>query len=254
VTGPAAVVVPHPPLLVPELTGPGAPDAAALRAACAAAVRDLLDGGSGDLLLIGPGSVTRRHDEGSWGSLAGYGVAIDAPARVAARFRTDSGRSSGPSLPPSLPLSLTIGCYLLDRTGVLDQTDAGLPAVLQEVAVDAEPQDCARLGAELDGRYPGSRWLVLADGTTKRTARAPGAFDPSAQGFDDEVASALADGSPDRLLALDARRAAVLGVAGRSAWQVLAGAWRAAGHPPTVARVDYHQAPYGVGYLVARWS
>jgi hypothetical protein len=97
--------------------------------------------------------------------------------------------------------------------------------------------------------------MVLGDGTTRRTERAPGAFDPRAEPLDGAVEAALAAGDPDRLLDLDPAMAAALGVGGRVAWQVLAGAWKvlAAGRSAQ-GRVDYAGAPFGVGYVVARWS
>jgi hypothetical protein len=244
VTGPRAIVVPHPPLLLEQLTGPGARDAEPLRAACDAAVGALLAARHQELLLIGPGERTRRHDHRAWGSFGGFGglgAPVDAPRAAAG---APSGRPAGP---PGLPLSLTVGAYLLDRAG------AHPPAAFQEVAVRAGADDAARLGAELAARHPRAGVLVLADGTTKRTQRAPGAFDPRAEDFDAQVRAAFEDGAPGRLLALDPDLATELGAAGRSAWQVLAGIWSARGRPDSRPHVDYDGAPYGVGYLVVRW-
>lgn len=250
-TGPLrrhAVVLPHPPLLCAELTGPGAVGASDVRTACALAVRDLLDGAPTHCVVVGPGERTTEHEVGAWGTLAGYGVAVEAPSGAA-------GRSAG--RPPSLPLSLTIGCHLLDRA------DRAEPEVVQfgsvgttllEVAVDADPETCRALGARLAARRPDAAWLVLGDGTTGRTDRAPGAFDPRAEPFDARIEAALASGTPGRLLALDAAEAAELGAGGRAAWQVLAGAWESfSGGRPASARIDLAAAPFGVGYFVARW-
>ena len=58
--------------------------------------------------------------------------------------------------------------------------------------------------------YPGTEvfvgasvGVVVADGTAKRTEKAPGHFDPRAESFDDSVDAALRNGDPDGLLALD---------------------------------------------------
>ena len=60
--------------------------------------------------------------------------------------------------------------------------------------------------------------------------------------------------TPRALLALDVALARDLLVAGRAAWQALAGA--ALDAPPAGgwhARLTYDDAPFGVGYFVAAW-
>src|SRR5436190_16816427 len=99
----AAAVCPHPPLLVPEVTGvhgPGAPDPAAdelrrLRTACRDAVALLL-GAAPDLLVVAGGAgQTAEYPAAAGGSLRDFAV----PFTVGAE--------------PVLPLSLTIGKWLL---------------------------------------------------------------------------------------------------------------------------------------------
>lgn len=234
--------VPGAPLLFPELTGPGAVGAGPVRLACARVVRDLLDPRPPVVVVVAPGERTRRHPDGAWGTLAGFGVALEAPAPRAA---------GGPPRPPrpSLPPGLTVGCRLLDAAG----WDG--PLVLQEVASGSTPAHCRELGAALAAEVPAAAWLVVADGTTRRTARAPGSFDPRAEAFDAAAEEALATGSAAALARLDPTLAAELGAAGRAAWQVLAGAVpEGAGPQASGARVSYAGAPYGVGYLVAAWS
>jgi len=238
-----ALVVPHPPLLARELTGPGAAAAELLRAACADGLAHLFAKASGRVLVVGGGGETRRHADDAWGSLGGFGVALEAPERpLAAPEEGHAGAAT-------LPLSLTIGSLLLDRAGYRGER------VLQEVATTSSPGECADLGEELVADHPDAVWLLLADGTVKRTERAPGAFDPRAAGFDAQVEAAFAAGDADALLQADPALADSLGAAGRAVWQVLAGAWcRALGSGPIKASVDYADAPFGVGYLVARWS
>jgi hypothetical protein len=75
---------------------------------------------------------------------------------------------------------------------------------------------------------------------------------PAATAFDAAVAAALEAGDGAALLAIDDRTAAGLECTGRAPWQVLAGA--AGIVKPAHPRLLYHDAPYGVGYLVASWS
>jgi hypothetical protein len=75
----AATVCPHPPLLVPALTGATGP--AELREACVAAVRDLLAAGepSGDALdvvVVGTGPTPGSAAPDAIGSLSGYGADV----------------------------------------------------------------------------------------------------------------------------------------------------------------------------------
>jgi hypothetical protein len=92
-------------------------------------------------------------------------------------------------------------------------------------------------------------YLVVADGTAKRTLKAPGHLDPRAEAFDAGLEAALAAGDPAALLALDTGLAEELWVQGLPALRAaaqLAGPWR--------AEVLYADAPFGVGYVVATWA
>ena len=64
----------------------------------------------------------------------------------------------------------------------------------------------------------------MGDGPARRARAAPHAADPEADRYDDQVAGALAAADPAALAALDPREDRPLEVAGRAAWQVLAGA------------------------------
>jgi hypothetical protein len=93
-----------------------------------------------------------------------------------------------------------------------------------------------------------SSYLVVADGTAKRTLKAPGHLDERAEAFDHAVAQAIDRGDADALLALDEDLAAQLWVQGLPALRAAArlpGPWR--------GEVTYAQAPFGVGYVVGTW-
>jgi len=228
-----AAFVPHPPLLVPALAAGAAPEVLTLLESCEAAVAVLLTPSPHTVICVGGGSRTAIHPVSAWGSLAGYGVDVAAPEVH------DPAEAT-------LPLSLTIGRWLLDRAGWRGDT------VLQEIDVEARPDDCAAVGRSLAADAgDGPAWLVLGEGAATRSERAPGYFDARAQGFDASVALALADGDPAALTGLDPALAAAVGAAGRAAWQVLAAG--VGDRPMTRARLRFDAAPYGVGYLVANW-
>jgi hypothetical protein len=227
----AAAVCPHPPLLVPELAAGAAAELDGLRAACDAAVASVLAADADQLVVVGDGPVTSPLPSVAWGSLASYGVDIVVGT---------------PDGPPTLPLSLTIGRWLLDL-----QASAPTDPVFFRVSADADAPRCASLGADLAERAPRVAMLVMGDASARRSLKGPGYLDERAAPYDEAVARALADADTAALLALDPALSAELLVAGRAAWQVLAGAaeggsWSAA--------VTYDEAPYGVTYLVATWT
>jgi hypothetical protein len=216
-----AAICPHPPLLVPELAAGAAAELDDLRAACDQAVRHLVEAGAQALVTVGADG-TSHPDFASWG------VNVPAPP-------------GGPR-----PLSLLIGDWLLARSGVACRESL----VVHPAAPAAE---CVRLGEHLAADPRRLALLVLGDASRCRGLKAPGYDDPRAQPYDAGVARALAGVDSEALLALDPGLSAELGAAGRSSWQVLAGAVRAGGE---LWRGDllYDAAPYGVAYLVATWS
>jgi hypothetical protein len=253
----AAAVCPHPPLLVPAVAAGAAGEAGAgaarevadLRAACLDAVRHLYEVAPDRVVVVGAGREAGAWDERAGGSLAGFGVPVAA---------------GGPEV--VLPLSLTIGAWLLDEVARQVAVGAELGAVRAEqgavrryVAVpdDATPEACARIGAELVAGPDRTALLVMGDGSAKRTASSPGYLDARALDVDQAMAAALTKPDPDALLGLAPDLAEELWIAGRPAWQVLAGAARAAYSEQPGIRIDarsaYDDAPFGVGYFVVEW-
>jgi hypothetical protein len=237
----AAAVCPHPPLLVPEAVGgaagsdgaagpggaagPSGTELTRLRQACAAAVAALA--GSDLIVIVGGGQRTTRYPSGAAGTLAGFGVP----------FTIGSGE-------PVLPLSLTIGRWLLPDE---------YRAELQGVAADLSPAACRDLGKQIAGLAPSVAILAMGDGPARRARLAPGAPDREADRYDEWVAAALAAASPAGLADLDPAQDGELVVAGRAAWQVLAGAAEASGTAFT-GSLGYAGAPFEVSYFVASWQ
>jgi hypothetical protein len=206
-----------------------------LRAAAAAAVRDLLAARPDLVVVVGAAAEVGPGEPQARGSLAAYGIDLTV------------GRGTSE---PALPLSLTVGLWLLDSVA------PDMSWLLFGVHPETEPHRCAALGAGLADRAMRVAMLVMGDGSARRSTRAPGYLDDRAEGFDAEVAAALAAAEPQGLLDLDADLAAELLVAGRAAWQVLAGAAQArqaTGAAALSGDVGYAAAPYGVCYLVATW-
>ncbi|WP_182874775.1 class III extradiol dioxygenase subunit B-like domain-containing protein [Microbispora sp. H10670] len=230
----AAAVCPHPPLLVPQVAGGAAAELDRLRAACAEAVRSLVEAGPDVLVVTGGDGSPASFPGDAAGSLRPWGPDV----RV--------GPAGGE---PVLPLSLTIGRWLLENAA--GAPEGRLPLRFEAVAADAPTAECAALGRRLADSAGRVALLVMGDGSARRVEKSPGYVHPDAVPYDDLLAAALGAGDSGALLALDPARAAELWVAGRAAFQVLAGA--AHGAPPPAAELLREDAPYGVGYFVARW-
>ncbi|HEY2204517.1 MAG TPA: hypothetical protein VGH99_08585 [Pseudonocardia sp.] len=235
-------VVPSPPLMIPQLTVGRAAESAPMREAALAAAAALAES-AGRWFVIGghPGPAGDLGDRAGAGSFLGYGV--DVPVAL----------TPSPVAPadPDLPLPLLIAGWL--RGEVARATVTATAALVTE---ELPTPRCRTAGAELAARADAAGepvgLLVVGDGATTHTEKAPGYLDRRAGPFDDAVAAALADADPAGLLALDAGLAAELGAVGRAPWQVLAGAAEAAGGRWR-GELTYSAAPFGVGYHVALW-
>jgi hypothetical protein len=218
-------------MLVPELAAGAAPELDDLRDACAKALAALLAAGTRCLVIIGAGPEHVTWQAPVSGSFAAYGVPLAVSLERATALATRP-----------LPESLLVASWLV--------RELDLDVTLRSVPSDLSPGSCASWRPDrFDDSQP---WALLAmgDASACRTHKAPGYFDPAAQAFDDSVATALAAADTKTLLALDPAEAQRLWCAGRPVWQVLAGLVDADGRDWS-GKLRYHDAPYGVGYLVA---
>lgn len=234
-------VVPSAPLMVPQLTVGGVGESAEMREACLEVVREMATVAD-RWVVLGAHPVAdrraRRTVEGAgYGSWIGFGVDV----------RVSLTPEPGGTPRADLPLPVLIAGWLRG------QAAAHVSATVELVDPGLPPADCERAGKELAGRIgPGTAVLVVGDGATTHTEKAPGYLDERAGPFETDARRALADGDPDGLLALDAALAAELNAIGRAPWQVMAGLAAATGSGWD-GRMHYSGAPYGVAYHVATW-
>src|SRR5579859_1281126 len=223
----AAALCPAPPLLVRELNGAGqvVPD---LRAASLAAAAELAAAAPQVIVVIGTADQTA-----TWPASGVFDLAAFAPAGHA--------RPGGPP-PDGLPAPLGIGAWLLTSAGYEGDR------VLRSVGRNETVGRCADIGAELAGARARVAVLAMADGSARRTLKAPGYLDERSAGFDAVVENAVRSGQLDPLLSEDEGLADELMATGRPAWQVLAGALRGR---KVASDVRYCDDPFGVAYLVA---
>lgn len=149
------------------------------------------------------------------------------------------------------PLGQRIGEHLLGRAGRAGDRTVVVPwdATLEQVH-------------HLAGTIPtASRLVVVGDGSACRSEKAPGHLDQRSFGYDEATLGALQAADPRALLDLDPDLGAQLLAIGRAPLQVAA----AAALPSAVdsgpgAAPAYRcdgatlKDPFGVAYLLARWS
>ena len=233
------VALPEPPLIVPELATGAAAETAQLRAACVDAARRLA-AAAPRWIAVGADTGGRRTvGPDARGSFIGFGVDVVVALDPASSAPVDH----------EFPLPLLVAGWVAAAAGA----DVRIRGEL--VAPDAPAAECAALGAALAAECaaePGPvGLLVVGDGATTHSEKAPGHLDERAGPFDAGVAAALAGADGAALAALDPGLAAELDAAGRAPWQVLAGAtaggrWR--------GELLHSSMPFGVAYHVAAWT
>jgi hypothetical protein len=239
----SAALCPSAPLLVRGLTGvdPAVPE---LRRACLDVVADLVAGQPDVVAVVGA-----ADQSGSWEGRAKADLLRFAPGLRFLRGQecepgpgSAPGSGSGSPEPAGLPIALGVGAWLLTESGYVGER------MLQALAHDEPANTCADAGAALAAARDRVALLVMADGSARRTLKAPGYFDERSAPFDAEVERAVRDGDLGALLRVDAGLAKELMATGRPAWQALAGAL--AGQRAS-SEVRYCDDPFGVAYMVA---
>jgi hypothetical protein len=276
VTAVRAALLPHPPVLVPELAGRAADELDPLREACRLAVDGVLSASSA-LVVIGDGPVWGIAARSAVGSFHPYGA--DVEVRLPEdRLWADLSTLPEPRRLDVLPLSLAVAAWLLDRFAdtssgrprlrlagegpepvpehVATPTGSKVPPLVAcTVPATLGPGAATAVGralVEVAANHGPVGVLAVGDLSARRSAAAPGAYHPAAAEFDARIADALVRGDLDALAGLDPADAAELLVGGRAVLQALAGAMRDGSRP--TGEVLYDEAPYGVGYLVALLS
>jgi len=236
----AAAFVPSPPLLVPELVGLATGETDELRDAVSAAASGVSD--VQEWIVVGVGDADADVESGAVGTFAGFG------ADVTVRLAPGVGSAAPRPADPMMPLTGLIAGWLRGLTA------PHVHAEVHVLAADTTPSDCAAFGTALRARIDGDRTpralLIVADGATTLTPKAPGSFDPRAGDVEATLAAALVGGDLAALADLDPHVCAEIGLEGRAAWQTLAAVF---GTPPSAVDVLYSDAPYGVGYHVGTW-
>jgi len=124
-----------------------------------------------------------------------------------------------------------VGASLLEAAGV--SRLAAVPLRRELASLEGQPP-----------QPPEPSYLVVGNGSAKRSEKAPGHLDERAEGFDARLGESLRAGRPE----VDAALA-------RELWASVEGMEELARLGDLgEARVDYEDAPFGVQYWVMRWT
>ena len=256
-----AVLMPHPPVLLPEVGKGREAEIAATGRAMAEAAREVA-GWNPDVLVVASPHIVLYEDyfhiapgSGGRGDMADFGVpqvrvevSYDQPLRAEIIRRAEEARLEAGTLgqrDPRLDHGTVIPLFFLQQAGVR------CPVVRLGLS-GFSPLEHYRLGqcVAQAAQALGRRAVFVASGdlSHKLTADGPYGFAPEGPRFDRIVTQAMADGDFLTFLTLDPSLRQRAAECGLGAFQIMAGALDGLAVAP---RLLSHQGPFGVGYGVA---
>lgn len=257
-----AALMPHPPIMVPEV-GRGREREAALTLAGARELLEKLAAGAGRpdcLVLLSPHQPYARGGLfiNSAAEIRGGLERFGAP-QVSFRLSTSPGWQAAAEQIQAA--GLPVGAEAFDNLSpdhgsivplyFLAQIFGELPPVILANPIGLRPDQALALGRALaDLDTGGQSWALLASGdlSHRLSPEAPAGFNPEGQVFDRAVMAALAAGDPDSLIRdWPSERLEAAGECGFRSVLTLLGL---AGGP--VETLSY-EGPFGVGYGQALW-
>lgn len=265
-------LMPHPPIVVPEV-GRGREKEAALTLAglqrLLASLRALHGrgettppGGAPDCLLVlsphqpyAPGALFMNSAPRLRGSLAPFQApSVDCSLTTPTdKLNALTGHLGRHGIPVSLGEApdLTRDHGSLVPLVYLAQSfpEKRLPPVIVASPIGLTPEKAYSLGKALSLFEDGHRWALLASGdlSHRLTPEAPSGYNPAGRIFDEAVVEALKQGRPAPLAALSPKTLDGAGECGLRSVMALLGL---AGGP---LEVFSYEGPFGVGYCTALW-
>jgi hypothetical protein len=167
-----AALLPHPPLLVPQLAGGAASELDPLRSACHQAL-DAVVPASSALVVLGDGPVWGIAARTAVGSFAPYGADVEVQLPPD-RLGVDLPALPEPHRLETLPLSLAIAAWLLDAAAPAGR---GRLVLVRDAAVDETVSGAGATGAVRLSVVPpaGGSGEAPARGGSRAVEEAPGA-------------------------------------------------------------------------------
>ena len=266
-----AALMPHPPILVPEV-GRGRENEARETLKGLELLAESLRDRRPDALLVlsphqpyAPGALFLNSAGRAAGTLASFGapsvtIGIACPGELR-RAAADRLSALGPRIREGSRPDLTsdqgtlVPLYFLRRAWGRDGENPpeNLPPALLASPIGLTPDEALSLGERLALLDDGLRWGLVASGdlSHRLTPDAPAGYSPEGRVFDAAVLEALRSADAGPLLSLSPETLEAAGECGlRSVMTMLglAGAVRGA------IRVFSYEGPFGVGYCSALWE
>ena len=258
---PGAIIVPHPPLIIPTVGRGQERGIQATVDAYRAAARRVAAWAPDVLVVMTPHSVMYEDyfhispGASARGDMAGFGargtelsVAYDAPLRAEAiRIAETEGLAAGTlgERSPALDHGTFIPLWFL--------REAGVRCPILRVGLSGfSPLHHYRLGRCLAraAETLGRRAVFVASGDLSHKLRADGpyGFAPEGPAYDEQVTEAMASGDFLRFLTMDQTLCDRAAECGQRSFQIMAGALDGLAVKPELLS---HEGPFGVGYGVA---
>lgn len=253
-------IVPHPPIMVPEVGGEAIAAVRSSIDAMAELTRRIIASGAETVVLISPHAPLDAHAFVAYHSseLSGDFANFRAPATrvefpldeqlleaittTAARDEYEVMNLEGHMLDHGTAVPL----YFLGRYGWSGRVVAlGYSFLSNEDHLGFGA--CVRKAADTLGRSVA--FVASGDLSHRLKPEAPAGYNPAAHRFDDEVVEAIHDNSPQRITRIDHDLRRTAGECGYRSMLVVLGATR---ELSPACEVLSYEAPFGVGYLVAQ--
>jgi AmmeMemoRadiSam system protein A len=253
-------IVPHPPIMVPEVGREASEEVRASVAAMAEFTRRLIASGAKTVLLISPHApldaraFVAYHTPKLRGDFANFGArntrlefpldeALLEHVTQAAAVDGYEVRKLGTTL---LDHGSAVPLYFLDRFGWHGNVVALGYSYLNN---EAHFKFGRCVSTAIAGVGRPVALVASGDLSHRLKPEAPAGYDPAAYRFDEEVVAALQENSPRRIAAIDH---ALRRTAGECGYRSLLIALGATEQLTPACEVLSYEAPFGVGYLVAQ--
>lgn len=253
-------IVPHPPIMVPEVGGDAVRKVQASIAAMAEFTRRIIESGAETVVLISPHAPLDARAFVAYHSpkLSGDFANFRAP-NTRVEFPIDEAMLEAISETAAqqdhevldlrdhqLDHGSAVPLYFLDRNGWRGRVVAlGYSFLSNEDHLKFGA--CIRAAADTLGRRVA--FVASGDLSHRLKPEAPAGYNPAAHRFDSEVVDAIHGAAPERIIAIDQELRRTAGECGYRSMLVALGAIQGL---PQACEVLSYEAPFGVGYLVAQ--
>jgi AmmeMemoRadiSam system protein A/AmmeMemoRadiSam system protein B len=253
-------IAPHPPIMVPEVGGEAVIEVRKSIDAMAELTERIIQSGAETVVLISPHApldaraFVAYHTPKLYGDFANFrapNARIEFPLdeellETITKAAAEEDYEVMGLAEYGLDHGSAVPLYFLDRNGWSGRVVALGYSFLSN-------EDHLRFGASIrkaaDRIQRSVAFIASGDLSHRLKPEAPAGYNPAAYRFDEEVADALRDNTPNRIIDIDQDLRRTAGECGYRSLLVALGAIEEL--PPTCEVLNY-EAPFGVGYLVAQ--